>query len=141
MWTCHGCTPHFTFLRDLDFIDEITKAVQNGQPLHLVPLVRNFPAVDSIVYDPNEALTCIQTTVSRNHPIVLSGLQRIQSWLKLHTPLEGLRPSRERPWRLIFIVPSDETSFELQELRGEAADECAGKVHQYVLRLDVFGQN
>ena len=79
MWTYCGCTPCFTFLQDADFIDEITKAVQNGQPLHLVPLVRNFPAVDSIVYDPNEALTCIQTTVSRNHPIVVSGLQRIQS--------------------------------------------------------------
>ena len=141
-WTCHGRTPRFTFLQNLDFINEMTKAVQNRGPLHLVPLVRNFPVVDSIVYNPNEPLTCIQTTVSRNHPIVVSGLQRIQSWLKLDTPLAGLRPSEERPWRLIFIVPSDETTFEPQQLRGDTDEgEWAGKVHQYVLRLDVLGQN
>jgi len=141
-WTYRGRTPRFTFLQKLDFIDEITKAVQNERSLHLVPLVRNFPAVDSIVYNLNEPLTCIQTTVSRNHPIVVSGLQRIQSWLGLGTPLADLRPSEERPWRLIFIVPSDETTFEPQQLRGDTDEgEWAGKVHQYVLRLDVLGQN
>ena len=141
-WIYRACTPRFTFLQDLDFIDEITKAVQNEKPLHLVPLVHNFPAVTSIVYDPNEVLTCIQTTVGRNHPIDVSGLQRIQSWLKNDTPLAGLRPSKERPWRLIFIVPPDEASFELQQLRGDTAEgEWAGKVHQYVLRLDALAQN
>jgi hypothetical protein len=141
-WNYHGPITRFTFLQELDFIDELTKAVQNNRPLHLVPLVRNFPAVDSIVYVPNEPLTCVQTTTRGEHAIVVPGLRRIQSWLKEDTLLAGLRPSNERPWRLIFIVPSGERNFGLQQLKGDTTQgEWAGKVQQYVLRLDVFGQN
>ena len=140
-WTYRGPIACFNFLRDSDFIEEITKAVQNKKPLHLVPSALNFPAVGSILYHPNEVLTCIQSTIRREHPILVSGLQRIQSWIEPHTPLAGLRPSKERPWRFIFIVPSDEASFELQWLRGDNAQgEWAGKVHQYVLGLNVVGK-
>jgi hypothetical protein len=92
--------------------------------------------VDSIVYDPNGALTCIQVTVRREHDILVEGLKRIQSWLK--QPLDNLRPSRTIPWRFVFIVPSDQKTFKSQRLIGDTArGEWAGKVHQYVLRLDV----
>jgi len=145
-WTFCGPIPHFKFRRAKDFIGAITDAVQNTNPLHLVPSVRNFATVDSIVYDPNEVLTCIQMTVSSRHDIRVSGLQLIQSWLERRTPLAHLRPSKSnpdtenKPWRLIFIVPSDdEASFELQPLKGDTdLGEWAGKVHQYVLGLDVF---
>jgi len=139
-WTFRGPIPCFNFRRGPDFVRAITNAVQNENPLHLIPSIRNFPAVDSVVYDPNEFLTCIQITVSCQHPISVSGLQRIQSWLGRGTPLADLRPSDDRPWRVIFIVPSrDEASFELQPLKGDTArGEWAGKVHQYVLGLDVF---
>ena len=157
-WTFRGPIPRFNFRQKEDFIGAITNAVQKKIPLHLGPLARarNFVAVDSIVYDPNEVLTCIQITVSGQHDIRVSGLQRIQSWLEPDTPLEHLhpptssclRPSKEasnsntenRPWRLIFIVPSDhEASFRLQTLEGDTDwGKWAGKVHQYVLGLDVF---
>jgi len=140
-WTFRGRIPCFNFLQKEDFIGAITNAVQNENPLHLLPLNPNFAAVDSIVYDPNEVLTCIQITVSSQHPIRVLGLQNIQSWLEPgNTLLAGLRPSKHSPWRLIFIVPSrGEASFELQKLVGDTAlGEWAGKVHQYVLELDVF---
>jgi len=138
-WTYRGPIPRSDFLQKSDFVEEITNSVRNESPLHLVPSIRNFPAVDSIVYDPNEVLTCIQITVSRQHPIHVSGLGRIQGWLERGTRLADLRPSEDRPWRFIFIVPSvDEASFELQQLKGDSArGEWAGKVHQYVLGLDL----
>ena len=140
-WSYRGPTPRSNFLQKSDFIDEITKAIQRNEPLHLIPSAPNFTAVDSILYAPTEVLTCIQTTVSRKHSICVSGLQRIQSWLEHGTPLAALRPSTNRPWRFIFIVPSGEAStFELQKLEGDTKDEWAGKVHQYVLELDVLGK-
>ena len=140
-WTFRGRIPRFNFRQKEDFIIAITDAIQNKYPLHLVPSIRNFEAVDSIVYDPNEVLTCTQITVSSKHPISVSGLQRIQSWLEPGNKLlADLRPSKPRPWRIIFIVPPrGEASFELQQLKGDTArGEWAGKVHQYVLGLDVL---
>ena len=140
-WTYRGPPQRLNFQWDSEFIDEITKAVEGETPLHLVPLSRNFAAVDSIMYDPNEALTCIRVTVGKEHDILVSGLQRIQSWLKQGTKLEGLRPSEKRPWRFIFVVPSGMESFELQQLKGDTAKgEWAGKVHQYVSVLDAVGK-
>jgi len=84
-------------------------AVRKRKPLHLIPFVRDFPAVDSILYDPDDpdaVVTCIQITMNKDHAIVVSGLQQIQSWFKLGTPLERLRPTKTRPWRFLFVVPS-----------------------------------
>jgi len=139
MWSYRGPVRRFDFLQDLDFIDELTKAVQNEKPLHLVPLARNFAAVDSIIYDPKEVLTFIQIMVNREHDNLVLGLRHIQSWLKHDTPLASLRPSKSKPWRFIFIMPSDGASFELQQLKGNTDQgEWAGVVNQYVLRSDVL---
>ena len=120
MWTYCGPIPHFNFTQRLDFINEITKAVWDRKPLHLVPLACNFPAVDSILYDPIEVLTCIQTMISGNPGIRVPGLRRIQSWLECDTPLATLRPSEHQPRRFTFVVPSgEETFFELQRLEGD----------------------
>ena len=119
-------------------------------PLHLVPSAPNFAAVDSIVYDPNEALTgltCLQMTVSHQHDIKVPGLQKIQNWLKLDTPLEHLHPSNPREerrlWRLIFIVPSDDAAFFEKQSFIDDTDlgEWDGKVYQYVVGLDVKNQS
>jgi hypothetical protein len=140
-WSVPSGIQRFNFRRDSDFIDEITKAVREKKPLHLVPFSRNFAAVDSIIYDPNRVLTCIQVTSRREHDILVPGLQRIQSWLRRGTLLEGLHPSENRPWRFIFVVPSDEETFDSQRLVGDTAQsEWAGKVQQYVLGLDVVGE-
>ena len=63
-------------------IDGITKAVQDKNPLLLVHSAFYFPAVYSILYDPNEVLTCIQITTRRKHHILLSSLRLIQSFLE-----------------------------------------------------------
>ncbi len=52
-WIYRGRIDH-TIFRKSTVIDAITKAVENKQPLHLVPSVPNFPAVNSILYDPND---------------------------------------------------------------------------------------
>jgi hypothetical protein len=146
-WTLHGPI-HRVPLQESTIFYEITNAIQNQKPLHLVPLVPNFAAVDSILYDPkdpNAVLTCVQLTMNRrDHAIAVSGLKRIQSCLKLHSPLEGLRPKKYRPWRFIFVVPKGmEPIFELQDMKGKTATaEWAGKVDQYVLGLEeqtIFG--
>lgn len=105
--------------------------------IHSIPSTPDFPAVDSILYDPNDPDAVFKSQRMRYHPIVVSGLQLIQSWLKPCTLLAAL-PSKARPWRFIFIVPSDKMStFELQKLHGDTPKgEWAEKVHQYVLGLE-----
>jgi len=124
-------------------IDKIKDAVEAGEPLHLVPLAPNFPAVDSIVYYPNEVLTCIQITIRSEHPIAVSGLRHIQRRLKGGTWSAGLRPKRKRPWRFVFIVPPEMAStFTWQKLNGDTKlGAWAGKVEQYVLGLEVGVRN
>jgi hypothetical protein len=146
-WTHRGCVPRYTFLEDSDVIKALKTAVEKKTPLHLVPFSHNFPAVDSILYDPNEGLTCIQITINKAHPILVSGLRRIQGWLgrdRRDAQLAGLRelrPSTEQPWHFIFIVPEEmEAGFELQLLGGDKTGAWAKKVHQYVLGLDVLGR-
>ncbi len=139
-WTYRGHNGLFTFLDDQTAVDGIKNAVETKTSLHLVPSIPNFPAVDSIVYDPNEVLTCIQITIDGNdHPIALSGLERIQTWLKPSTLAANLHPNKRRRWRFIFIVPSEMApDFTLQALDGKdkaQVDEWAGQVDQYVLGL------
>ncbi|KAF8505817.1 hypothetical protein F5888DRAFT_1604032, partial [Russula emetica] len=145
-WTYRGRIRHITFQESTVF-NEISKAVRKRKPLHLIPFVRNFPAVDLILYDPDDpdaVVTCFQITMNKDHASIVSGLQRIQSWFKLGTPLEGLRPTGTRPWRFLFVVPSGMVStFKSQNLDGDTRGrEWAGKVHQYVLGLEeetIFG--
>ena len=72
--------------------------------------------------------------VSKSRSMIVSGLQRIQSWLKRHTPIEALRPSNDTPWRFVFVLPFRiADKFKSQKLTGN----WDGKVHQYVSGLDV----
>ncbi|KAI0277011.1 hypothetical protein BGY98DRAFT_982636 [Russula aff. rugulosa BPL654] len=151
-WTCHGAIRRITFDESTIF-NELTEAVRNRTPVHLVPSARNFAAVDSILYDPddpNAVLTCIQITMNMKqnmkHPIAVSGLKLIQRWLKRESSLDGLRPQKNRPWRFLFVVPSDDASkFKSQRFIGDTrTGEWAGKVHQYVLGLreqTIFGRS
>lgn len=71
--------------------------------------------------------------MNEDHPIAVKGLRDIQSFLRLGTPLEGLRPSEAWPWRFLFVVPSDmATKFRSQRLIEESAGDWVGKVQQYV---------
>ena len=144
-WTYRGPIRRTDFQK-LKVVPEITRAVRDQESLHLVPAARNFPAADSILYDPEDsdaALTCIQVTSKENHPISVKGLRDIQNWLQGRT-LEHIRPTKRRPWRFLFVVPSYvESNFKMQQLDGDTdRGEWAGKVHQYVLGLEeetIFG--
>jgi len=141
-WECPAPIRRYNFKGEADFFREITKAIKENESLHLVPLASNFEAVDSILYTPNDVLTCIQTTVAGKHPISVGGLQRIQNWLGTKPPLGDLRPSRNRPWRFIFIVPpGDASTYEVQEFKNDTKTSnwaTSAKVLQYVLGLDVL---
>jgi hypothetical protein len=92
MWTCRGPNKPFIF-RESTVVDKITEAVNSQKLLHLVPLARNFVAVDSIIYDPNDpkaCFTCIQVTRNPDHDITVSDLQHIESWLRLKSPLKDI---------------------------------------------------
>ncbi len=135
-WRYRGPIPPFTF-QESAVIAKIKTAVDTKKSLHLVPSGPNFPAIGSIVYQPGDVLTCIQITMDSVHPIVVSGLERIQSWLKYRTNPAGLRPKDTRKWRFIFIVPSDmESTFRLQNFKGDDNVKWAQKVDQYVLGLE-----
>ena len=137
-WTYRGPVRRIDF-RESTVLAEITEAVSKRRPLHLVPTAPNFPAVDSILYDPGDPgaiLTCIKITMNADHPIIVKGLRTIQRWFK-SKKLCGLRPHTTSLWRFLFVVPSDMAStFKLQELKGDTAT-CiwAAKVDQYVLGL------
>jgi hypothetical protein len=79
------------------------------------------------------------------HPIAVSALRRIQSWLDLGTLPVGLCPTKARPWRFLFVVPSRMVStFQPQRSDGDTTrSEWAGKVDQYVSGLKdhtIFGR-
>jgi hypothetical protein len=136
-WTYPGPAERITF-QSRSFTPSLKSAVEAKQPRHLVPSDPNFPAVDSILYDPVGVLTCIQITIKDKYPVAVLGLRRIQGWLKLCTPLADLRPSTSgNHWRLIFVVPDTVApTFGLQDLEGDT-DKCewAKKVDQYVLGI------
>jgi hypothetical protein len=149
-WTHPGGIDRVNFQEstELTFSKGITDAVERRKPVHLVPSVGNFAAVDSIFYDPDDpdaTITCIQITMNKKHPVAVSGLRHIQSCLRLDGPLEGLRPTSNRKWRFLFVVPSRmSTTFKSQRLKDDTLyGEWAGKVDQYVLGLDdetLFGR-
>ncbi len=141
-WTYRGPIPRFTF-QEPAVIAKIKNAVETKKPLRLVPSAPNFPAVNSIIYHPDDdVLTCIQITMNTDHPIAVRGLRRIQSWLKPNTPPENLSAEDTRKWRFVFIVPFDMastfTSQKFEDKKGNTDNrEWAGKVDQLVFGVNV----
>ena len=121
------------------FTSFLSSAVSSRYALHLVPGDPDSPVIVSVLYDPSlPVLTCIQVTIRDEHPVAVSGLQRIQRWLKQDSPLAHLRPSiSANHWRLIFVVPEAAAAgFEQQSMTGDTSgNEWARKVDQYVLGL------
>jgi hypothetical protein len=140
-WTYHGPIGRVTFREPAEpaVIKAIERAFQAKMSLRLVPSATSSTAVDSIVYQAGEALTCIQTTISSTHPIKVDNLRNIQGWLDTETPTKILRPTKKKPWRFLFIVPQEnEPHFKSQISEGDTdRGEWAGKVNQYVLGWEV----
>ena len=141
-WSYPGPIPRRTF-KEPTVIQYIKDAVKDRQPLHLVPSIPNFSAIDSILYHPDRGLTFFQMTTNNDHPIAVSCLNRIQKWLDEEQPVDltNLRPNKTKPWRFIFVVPPDMASdFKPQKLDGDCkTDAWVEKVDQYVLGLGLGG--
>jgi len=102
-WNYPGPTKCVTFQAQL-FTPSLESAVGSEESLHLVPLDLNFAVIDSVLYNPSKVLAGIQVTISHHHPVVISGLKHIQSWLKVDGLLAHLQPSRSsNHWQLSFI--------------------------------------
>ena len=134
-----GPAKHHGFL-PTTFAQELLSAVKNKKSIHLVPKDPNFPALDSVIYDPRSGLTHTQVTTRVDHPVAVSGLKWIQGHLKRNTPLADLRPSikhKHKHWPLIFIVPDTISgSFKKQPFEGDTdKEEWANKVDQYVVGI------
>ena len=139
-WSYRGSIRRITF-QEFTVFTEISEAVQDLKPRHLVPFVRNFPAMDSIIYgpdDPDAVITCIQITTNMDRATVVNDLQLLQRWFKPGSPLQDLRPTNAKPWRFLFVVPTDVArTFKSQKLKDDTPTNVwAGKVHQYVLGLE-----
>lgn len=136
IWSYPGPTQRTTFASET-FASLVETAVSGNKPLHLVPSNPNFAALDSIVYEPGKRLVGIQATISDHHPIAVSGLKRIQNWLRQNTPLANLRASTKTHWALIFVTPEEvATGFRQQAFDGDTEkNKWAGLIDQYVLGL------
>ena len=131
-WTYHGEISRVTNHESKKFKEPVAAK----KAAHLVPSATNFPAVDSIVYHPDDVLTLIQVTMNKSkHPI---SVRDIQGWLR-EVGTAGLLPTKKDPWRFVFIVPPNMAGdFKPQGLKGDTEKgEWAGKMNQYVLGLDV----
>ncbi len=103
-----------------------------------------FPTLQPLIRSSTTRTTRTQSLpVSKLRSIVNDALlSRVSSIFKdgskLRTSLAGHCPSKTRPWRPLFVVPSDVASaFKLQELNGDTArGKWAGKVRQYVVGLE-----
>ena len=81
-WVYSGPAKHHMF--QPTFTKELHSAVENNKSLYLVPKDPNFPAFDSVVYDPRpgHGITDIQITTRMDHLVAVIDLKQVQGWLK-----------------------------------------------------------
>lgn len=79
------------------------------------------PALDSVAIVGSNFLG-FQMAIGSTHSMKLIALQRAQRWLKIGTPLEKFRPSKDNKWNIIFMVPSTlKGKFPLQSIDDNTA--------------------
>jgi hypothetical protein len=128
---------HFVFGPSQGLSGKIADCVDARKSAYLQPISDNFASLDSIIYQPNNPLIGIQITNVSTHPINTKGLKALQSLLSpKNESLSPLRPTFEKPWIILFVVPKQmEKSFTRQSITGHASATWS-KIVQYVLGLD-----
>lgn len=129
------CRQSFDFQSFLCILED---AIQKRTPSYLVPLVPNFPTIDSLLYKLDEPFRALQITKAPRHREDVAGFKRIQQWMKLKSLASPLRPSAAKPWHLVFVVPSGAAqTFSKQSLTGTKTDVgvWAKKIKQFVVEL------
>ena len=129
-WDYPGPTKYESF-EPRSFSSQLQALIQDKTPAYLKPMLTIFSTLDSLVYQPG-ILDILQMTVRVEHPSSTAGFGLIQKWLRVKSPASHLRPSKDRPWKFIFVVPEEMAASFEQVSFGGVWD---SKVKQYVLGL------
>lgn len=136
---------HQTFGPIQMFTGLLNSSVKDHKSSYLKPLNKNFATFDSFLYQPGlndsqgvQPLLGIQITDAGIYDIGLRGLQTLQTACKPQIPdLNTLRPSAERKWIILFIVPAPMgASFQSQNIKPPS-EHWKSKTVQYILELPV----
>lgn len=129
---------HFVFGPPQELSGTIADCVDARKAVYLQPISDSFASLDSIIYQPNCPLIGIQVTNAASHSINTKGLMNLQSYLSPKNKfLSPLRPTVEKPWIILFVVPKPmESYFTKQRITGDANATWSKKTVQYVLGLD-----
>jgi len=93
---------------DHHFEARLGSSANSSAPCYLYPIQRTFEGLDAFALLPFQKCLrfyTLQMTIRANHPTHVSGLQRAQGWLKRGSSLEAHRPTKERPWPIVFVLP------------------------------------
>jgi hypothetical protein len=120
----------------------LASSVKNNRSCYLKPLNRNFATFDSFLYQPGfdhpgfQPLLGLQMTDALHHDINLKDLQRIRTACQTSIPqLKALRPSAQKKWIIIFVVPETiGATFLAQKIKDESKH-WESKTAQYILQV------
>lgn len=90
---------------DPEFQRHLMEHVGISTPCYLYPTWSNFPTHEAIVFIPGMPLVVLQCATSCTSDLKMSGLSRVQNWLKPDSILEALRPYPIQPLLAVFVVP------------------------------------
>jgi hypothetical protein len=113
------------------FSTELEARIRLGAPTYFQPLSASYPTLDSLLYRPGR-LDFLQMTDAKRQPSKIAGFERIQRGMKLKGPASNLRPSKQHPWILIFVLSEEKAASFKKQPFGKDWD---SKVKQYVLTL------
>jgi hypothetical protein len=132
----------------------LTHARHEESCYYLRPAIRNFPTIDSSLVQFNINWTgswFFQASVAKGHNIGVTDLARYQNQMDPNS-LGELRPSAERKWNFVFVVPKGAGLYYRQEqtiveqtqvtkdgkveMVGDDPSDWKGRLRQYVLELD-----
>ncbi len=99
-------------------IGDLPNCTASNSGVYLMPEVRNFPVVDSLVLP----RTGYQITVSPTHGLNVKSLTAL---------LEKLNCTEQEKFQLVWVVPAD-VEFECSSISNSTINGC---VEQYVLKL------
>jgi hypothetical protein len=120
------------------FLNNLEDAIQKRNPVYLIPLDPNFPTIDSALYKPDNPFCYFQMTIADQHSPKTIGFKKLQRWMKRDSLASTLRPTKHKPWHLIYIVPKGmRDTISKQCLVGSESEvEIWGaKIKQFVLEI------
>jgi len=135
------CSDYFS---TTELFSKLQTTVAIGKTSYLQPHSGSYPTIDSMIYSQAPIAKGISSLVllqmaTNLHSLKVGGFKLIQRHLCRVLSLEELRPSKDSPWAVVFVVPEDraETFTGIQKLIGDVKDVriWQSKTRQFVLGL------